>query len=157
MRLLCLFSLLLLVVSSAHAEGGKMSVVGSAPDSWGSTATVSVVELGRDSYLAITISNAGKEQDATAIVTKGEVRRVMDMCSKGAKNRRKVKADSFEIIDGLSGGGEEELHVVLVTLDGKNTIAVLQAVEHGRERNFVLDSKSVTGLNSVLKKAAKKL
>lgn len=156
MRLLALLFMIVLASQPSLAESGKVVPVGEHTDIWGSTAVVSVVELGRDTYLAITIRNKGKEGDATAIVTKNEVKRVIDMCERGAKNKHKVKEGSFEVLDGLPGENEE-LHVVLVTLDGKTTLAVLQAKEDGRERGYILDRKSAKGLNALLKKAAKEL
>lgn len=156
MRKVWLLLLFLIAIQPSLAENGKISPVGQHTDEWGSTATVSIVELGRDSYLAITINNPREEGDATAIITKNEVERVITMCEDGAKNKRKVKRGEFEVLDGLPGE-KEELHVVLVTLDGQNTIAVLQAKSDGRERGYILDRKSVKGLNDLLKKAAKEL
>ena len=110
-----LFLILFLSIQGALAETGKIEIVGHAVDKMGNRSTVSIVELGRDRYLALSIKNDDKPEDATFAVVKREVDRLLEMIEKGARTRKNLSEGDLEILDSL-GGGDSGLAVIRLHL-----------------------------------------
>lgn len=138
------------------AEAGAIDVIGKTSDSLGNSAILTTIELGRDRYLGIGLEVPGQEQGANQIILKNEVPRLLKMLKQGARASDSLKTGEIKILDGFEGG-DEGLAIIRANLDGKNTLTILQVTEKGRERQFLLNSKTWPALEKLIKKAEKKL
>jgi hypothetical protein len=147
--------LFLLLCIPTLAAPGEMTVVGYSQDEFGNKIAVTLVELGRDRYLAVGIEGADKAQGATAIILKNEVPRLLKMCEKGADLKNSMKTGQFQIVDSFEG--DQSLAVIRANPEGDATVTVIQITEDGRERHFLLNRKTWPALRENIKKAQKKL
>ena len=151
-----LFLILFLSIQGALAETGKIEIVGHAVDKMGNRSTVSIVELGRDRYLALSIKNDDKPEDATFAVVKREVDRLLEMIEKGARTRKNLSEGDLEILDSL-GGGDSGLAVIRLHLSPLGNLTVLQVTEDGRERQLILDQDTWKALDPLIRRAERGL
>lgn len=146
------FLLLTLTLTSA-SFADSMSSVGSSTDVNGTVLSVAKVELGRDRYLAVSITEADKEENATAFLLLSEVAKARKLFTQTANSSLRPKAGEVEIIGGFPGENEE-IHFMVVNFQGV-ILPVAQVRAKGKERTFVLSRTNSREVNALLKKAAR--
>ena len=147
--------LLLFLPSISLAESGKLSVVGTCQDGFMTVATVAVVELGHDRYLAISVKSNDKAKESTHLVTRTEVDKLIKMGDAAAHDKSKVKEGEFVILSSFAGNNEG-IAFVRAKVDGV-TLTALQVTEDGRENGFWLKPKSWQKLRTLIKQGKRKL